>query len=106
MGAALTYLFFLSALALLGRSSHFIIMIKSGVQVPLSWNYVSNKKHDVLTRIMSEEPVNKKDDSQQAVGDATDNSEIVLDETGDTLKPGPRGIATKTKNINIESDDK
>ena len=72
----------------------------------MSWNYASNKKHDVLTRIMSEEPVNKKDDSQQAVGDATDNSEIILDETGDTLKPGPRGIANKTKNINIESNDK
>ena len=86
-------------------------MIKSGVQVPLSWNYASNKKHDVLTRIMSEEPVNKKDDSQQAVGDATDNSEIILDETGDTLKPGPRGIANKNKKTqldkeNFESNDK
>ena len=60
---------------------------------------------------MSEEPINKKDDSQQAVGDAADNSEIILDETGDTLKPGPRGIANKNKKTqldkeNLESNDK
>ena len=86
-------------------------MIGSGAQVPLSWNYASNKKHDVLTRIMSEESLNKKDDSQQAVGDAADNSEIILDETGDTVKPGPRGIANKNKQTeldkeNLESDNK
>jgi hypothetical protein len=79
-------------------------MIGSGAQVPLSWNYASNKKHDVLTRIMSEESINKKDDSQQAVGDAADNSEVILDETGDTVKPGPRGIANKVKNPNIATE--
>ena len=52
---------------------------------------------------MSEEPFNKKDDSQQAVGDAADNSEIILDETGDTVKPGPRGMANKMKNTNIDT---
>ena len=58
---------------------------------------------------MSEEPINKKDDSQQAVGDAADNSEIILDETGDTMKPGPRGIANKQTKLdkeNLESNDK
>ena len=64
---------------------------------------------------MSEESINNEDDSQQAVGDATDNSEIILDETGETMKPGPRGMANKLKNPNIttelekeniESDDK
>jgi hypothetical protein len=56
---------------------------------------------------MSEESINKnEDDSQQAVGDAADNSEIILDETGDTVKPGPRGIANKTKNTNLESNGK
>ncbi len=60
---------------------------------------------------MSEEPVNKTDDSKQAVGDAADNSEIILDETGDTVKPGPRGIANKKKETdlnkeNLESNDK
>ena len=63
-----------------------------------------NKNDDVLTRIMSEEPINKNDDSQQAVGDAADNSEIILDETGDTVKPGPRGMANKMKNTNIDTD--
>ncbi len=53
---------------------------------------------------MSEEPANKKDDSQQAVGDAADNSEIILDETGDTVKPGPRGMANKMKNTNIDTE--
>jgi len=86
-------------------------MIESGVQVPLSWIYASNKKHDVLTRIMSEESINKKDDLQQAVGDATDNSEVILDETGETVKRGPRGIANKNKETqlvkeNLESNDK
>ena len=57
------------------------------------------------------EPVNKKDDLQQDVGDAADNSEIILDETGDTVKPGPRGIANKNNDTeldkeNLESDDK
>jgi hypothetical protein len=60
---------------------------------------------------MSEEPLNQKDDSQQAVGDAADNSEIILDETGDTVKTGPRGIANKNKQTeldkeNLESNDK
>ena len=60
---------------------------------------------------MSEEPINKTDDSKQAVGDAADNSEIILDETGDTVKPGPRGIANKKKETdlnkeNLESNDK
>ncbi len=52
---------------------------------------------------MSEESINKKDDSQQAVGDAADNSEVILDETGDTVKPGPRGIANKIKNTTIDT---
>ena len=64
---------------------------------------------------MSEESINKEDDLQQDVGDAADNSEIILDETGDLVKPGPRGMANKLKNPNItteldkenlESDDK
>jgi len=53
---------------------------------------------------MTEEPINKKDDSQQDVGDAADNSEIILDETGDTVKPGPRGMAKKMKNTNIDTE--
>jgi hypothetical protein len=53
---------------------------------------------------MSDEPINKKDDTQQAVGDAADNSEIILDETGDTVKPGPRGMANKMKNTNIDTE--
>ena len=52
---------------------------------------------------MLEEPINKKDDSEQAVGDAADNSEMILDETGDTVKPGPRGMANKMKNTNIDT---
>ncbi len=52
---------------------------------------------------MQEEPIDKKDDREQAVGDAADNSEIILDETGDTVKPGPRGMANKIKNTNIDT---
>jgi hypothetical protein len=62
-----------------------------------------NKNDDALTRIMPEELINEKDDSQQAVGDAADNSEIILDDTGDTVKPGPRGMANKMKNTNIDT---
>jgi hypothetical protein len=62
-----------------------------------------NKNDDALTRIMPEELINKKDNSQQTVGDAADNSEIILDETGDTVKPGPRGMANKMKNTNIDT---
>jgi hypothetical protein len=62
-----------------------------------------NKNDGVLTRIMQEEPIDKKDDREQAVGDAADNSEIILDETGDTVKPGPRGMANKMKNTNIDT---
>ena len=54
---------------------------------------------------MSEEPINKKDDLQQAVGDAADNSEIILDETGDTVKPGPRGIAKKMRDTELEKEN-
>ena len=47
---------------------------------------------------MSEESINKnEDDSRQEIGDATDNSETIVDETGDTVKPGPRGMANKNK---------
>jgi hypothetical protein len=53
---------------------------------------------------MSEEPINKKDDLQKAVGDAADNSEIILDETGDIVKPGPRGMVNKVKNPNIATE--
>jgi hypothetical protein len=66
--------------------------------------YALNKNDDVFTRIMSEEPINKKDDSQQAVCDAAHNSEIILDETGDTVKPGPRGMANKIKKTNIDTE--
>jgi hypothetical protein len=51
---------------------------------------------------MSEESIN---DSQQAVGDAADNSEIILDETGDTVKPGPRGMANKNKETELDKEN-
>jgi len=54
---------------------------------------------------MSEEPINKKDDSQQAVGDAADNSEIILDETGDTVKSGPRGMAKKMRDTELDNEN-
>lgn len=56
---------------------------------------------------MSEEPINRKDDLQRAVGDAADNSEIILDETGNNVKPGPRGMANNkkdTKSVNIDTE--
>jgi len=54
---------------------------------------------------MSEESINKEDDSQQAVGDAADNSEIILDETGDIVKPGPRGMANKNKETKLDKEN-
>ena len=54
---------------------------------------------------MSEKPINKKDDSQQAVGDAADNSEIILDETGETVKPGPRGMANKMRDTELDKEN-
>ena len=55
---------------------------------------------------MSEEPINKKKNhSQQAVGDAADNSEIISDETGDTIKPGSRGMANKIKNTELDKEN-
>ena len=61
------------------------------------------KNHDALIITMSEEKINRKDDLQQDVGDAADNSEIILDETGDNVKPGPRGFANKKKDTQTES---
>ena len=61
------------------------------------------KNHDALIITMSEEKINRKDDLQQDVGDAADNSEIIVDETGDNVKPGPRGIANKKKDTQTES---
>ena len=49
---------------------------------------------------MSEKPLNKKDDLQQDVGDAADNNEIVVDEIGDSVEPGPREIKKKKKDTN------
>ena len=59
-----------------------------------------NKYYAALTIIMSEKPLNKKDDLQQDVGDAADNTEIIVDEIGDSVKPGPRGMANKRKDAN------
>ena len=52
---------------------------------------------------MSEKPIDRKDNLQQDVGDAADNSEIITDEIGDTVKPGPRGVAKKMKNTNVDT---
>ena len=73
--------------------------------ISLSWICASNKNHDAQTRTMSEESINKEDDSQQAVGDAADNSEIILDETGDIVKPGPRGMANKNKETKLDKEN-
>ncbi len=61
------------------------------------------KNHDAVIITMSEEKINRKDDPQQDVGDAADNSEIIVDETGDNVKPGPRGIANKNKDTQTDS---
>jgi hypothetical protein len=60
---------------------------------------------------MSQGSTDKNNKPQQAVGDATDNSEIILDETGNIPKPGPRGMAKETKERewdkeNFEYNDK
>ena len=67
--------------------------------ISLSWICASNKNHDAQTTIiiMSQDSKNKKDKPQQDVGDATDNTEIISNETGDIMKPGPKGIAKNKK---------
>ena len=54
---------------------------------------------------MSEESKNNKDKPQQAVGDAADNSEIILDESGNIPKPGPRGMAKEMKEAESDKED-
>ena len=49
---------------------------------------------------MSEKPLNKKDDLQQDIGDAADNNEIVVDEIGDSVEPGPMEMTNKKKDTN------
>ena len=47
---------------------------------------------------MSKEPINKmKNDLQQDVGEAADNNEINLEQSGNIPKPGPRGMAKEMK---------
>jgi hypothetical protein len=54
---------------------------------------------------MSEKPLNKKDDLHQDVGDVADNTEIIIEEIGDTVEPGPRGMANKKKDTNSDNVD-
>jgi hypothetical protein len=49
---------------------------------------------------MSEKPLNKKNDLQQDVGDTADNTEIILDEIGDSVEPTPREMTNKRKDTN------
>lgn len=56
--------------------------------------------------MMSEDSINKNDKPQQAVGDAADNSEIIMDETGHIPKPGSRGIAKKTKETDLDEENR
>jgi len=44
---------------------------------------------------MSEEPLNRKDDVQEDVGDTTENVEDSLDEAGDKMKAGAKAMASK-----------
>ena len=55
---------------------------------------------------MSEESLNKNEyDSQQEIGDATDNSETIADEMGDTVKPWPKGMANKGNDTELVNKD-
>jgi ElaB/YqjD/DUF883 family membrane-anchored ribosome-binding protein len=56
---------------------------------------------------MSEQPLNKKDDLQQDVANAADDTEIIIDEIGDTAQAEPRELANKkkdTNNVNIHTE--
>ena len=44
---------------------------------------------------MSEEPLNRKDDVQEDVGDTAENVEDSLDEAGDKMKAGAKAMASK-----------
>jgi len=44
---------------------------------------------------MSEEPLNRKDDVQEDVGDTAENVEDSLDEAGDKIKAGAKAMANK-----------
>ena len=54
---------------------------------------------------MSEESINKnEDESQQEIGEGADNSEIIVDEIGDSIKAGRRGIAEKEKDTDSSNN--
>lgn len=44
---------------------------------------------------MSEEPLNRKDDLEQDVGEAADETGDTLDEAGDKIKAGAKAVANK-----------
>ena len=48
-----------------------------------------------LTITMSEEPLNRKDDVQEDVGDTAENVEDSLDEAGYKIKAGAKAMANK-----------
>ena len=56
-----------------------------------------------LTITMSEEPINRKDDVQEDVGDTAENVEDSLDEAWDKIKAGVEAVANK---INDPDKDK
>ena len=55
--------------------------------------------HDV---IMSEEPINRKDDVEQDVRDTADHVEEGFDETGDKIKAGAKAIGNKINDPNTD----
>lgn len=52
---------------------------------------------------MSEEPLNRKDDLEQDVGDAADDAGDTLDRTGDKVKAGAKAVATKMQDPNKDT---
>lgn len=88
-----------------------MIVIKASCIKPrcrnYSLNYTCNKNYHALTIRMSEQPLNKKDDLQPDVGDAADDTEVIIDEIGDTAQAEPRELANKkkdTNNVNIHTE--
>jgi len=61
-----------------------------------------NKNFVIYDVVMSEEPINRKDDVEQDIRDTADHVEEGLDETGDKIKAGTKAMGTKIKDPNID----
>jgi hypothetical protein len=67
-----------------------------------SHSLLINKNFVIQDTVMSEEPINRKDDVEQDVRDAADDIEEGFDEAGDKIKAGFKATGNKIKDPNAD----